>query len=192
MGLLDIFKKKPLVAKESIPAPPPFDADNFNKTFFGVESKESMATKSAVEINVEPTECLLKDFFIADIASIRPTTSEIWEPLEHIELGIFSLVNVRFIKDGTINLELSSNTNILSPELKEFIKSCVRSFGPTNGGDGELTSKDDFLLSRGLFSRMWKDIWVGMESHPYTGRKVLNLTIFNVERSSNIQMKRVK
>jgi hypothetical protein len=162
MGLFDIFKKKePSAAPTPVPPAPP------------VEEKPKQ----------------LKDFFKVDIVNLLSSEDDtIALSVDAMELGCFHSIKIETLKDGSHNIEMTSLSKLFTPEMYKFVASCTSAFGPTKLGEGNLTSKDVILLSKGLFSRMWKPLWLDMGRDEDTGLMALRLTIFNVEKNAFIEM----
>lgn len=141
------------------------------------------------DIIQEPSkDVLLKDFFKVDITTIRPDEGETRIILQEPELGMFHYIDFHITSDGTINLELLSLYKRFSKETIDLINLCAQKFGPTKAGETVITSRDEILLVKGLFSRMWKDIWFDVTTDWDTGLKALSLTIFNVEKTGFMKM----
>jgi hypothetical protein len=166
MGLFDIFKKK-----EVLPPPPP-------------------VPQPTQTLKVEETKSKhLKDFFKVDIVNLLSSEDDtIALSVEAMELGCFHSIKIKTLNDGSHNIEMTSLSKLFTPEMYKFVASCTSAFGPTKSGEGNLTSRDVILLSKGLFSRMWKPLWLDMGRDEDSGLMALRLTIFNVEKNAFIEM----
>lgn len=98
--------------------------------------------------------------------------------LDRPELGIFDKLEINGFDNNSHNLIFKSNKNVLSKELREFIKFCTNKFGLDSSKEGEITNKDLNYIRQGIFSRMWtkNNVWVDNNSN----RKIL-LTLFSVK-----------
>lgn len=133
---------------------------------------------------------LLRNFFKVDITTIRP--NENGEPLilDNPELGCFDYVNFYLNPDGSVhNIEFISLSKNFSKELIEFINICAKKFGPTKSGETIITARDYKLLSMGMFSRLWDNVWFDVSPDEETGLRALRLTIFNVKETANTQLR---
>jgi hypothetical protein len=172
MGLFDFFKKK-----EPGVTPPPVPSAHLT---------QQAPSPAPVE---EKKPKLLKDFFKMDIVNLVSSDDEtIALSVDAMELGCFHSIKIETLKDGSHNIEMTSLSKLFTPEMYKFVASCTSTFGPTNSGEGNLTTKDVILLSKGAFSRMWKSLWLDMGRDEETGLMVLRLTIFNVEKNAFIEM----
>ncbi|GEM_PF-1038902 len=98
--------------------------------------------------------------------------------LDRPELGIFDKLEINGFDNNSHNLIFKSNKNVLSKELREFIKFCTNKFGLDSSKEGEITNKDLNYIRQGIFSRMWTEnkVWIDNNSN---GEMLL--TLFSVE-----------
>jgi hypothetical protein len=176
MGLLDLFKKKePVITPAPIPAPP--------------TPPPPVPTPTPPPPPIEKKPTLLKDFFKVDIVNLLSSEDDtIIVSEDDKELGCFRTIRTWTLSDGSHNLEMTSFTKRFSPEMYEFVAACTSTFGKTKLGEGNITSKDVTFLIKGLFSRLWKPLWLDMGRDEDTGLTALRLTIFNVEKNAFIEM----
>lgn len=176
MGLLDLFKKKESsVIPTPMPAPPT------------PPPPVPTTTPPPPPIVKKPT--LLKDFFKIDIVNMLSSEDDtIIVSEDDKELGCFRTFKIHTLSDGTHNLEMTSFTKKFSPEMYEFVAACTSTFGKTTSGEGNLTSRDVTFLIKGVFSRLWKPLWLDMGKDEDSGLTALRLTIFNVEKNAFIEM----
>ena len=181
MGLFDFLKKKKessTISPPLPPTPPPFPK----------------AVARGVQIASDnPTVKTLNDFFEVDLLTLHPEDEENRNmlPQGKWEMGMFQFIDFHLNPDGTVhNISLGSLSKKVTPEFREFVKICANTFGPTKSGEKELTSRDEFLILQGVFSRMWPDLWIEMgRDTKDTGLLSINITIFNVKKTANTIMK---
>ena len=93
-------------------------------------------------------------------------------------MGIFNEIQINEFGNNDQTLIFKSDKNILSKELKQFIRFCLDKFGLDDINKGEITDNDLYHIQRGIFSRMWtkNNVWVDNNSD----RRML-LTLFSVK-----------
>lgn len=173
MGFFDKFKKKGYLQQSS------------RNT-----SREAAGSDSFLPhpIPSEPKTKRLADYFKMDIVNMNPNDSLDDTILKSCELGRFLHLYVSCKDDSINNIMFTSHTLSFSPELIEFINHCAKTFGPTSCGEGNVTARDTILLRKGIFSRMWKKVWVECGPDEKTGITVLRLTIFDPKNTGNIEL----
>lgn len=168
MGLFDIFKKNKAASKHQPKSQPiPQQCD--------VNEKQSIA-----------------DYFNFDILHISPKEYNERIVLTTAELGMFPYVEIHSKEGHISSIEFISHSKRFTPEIAEFIKRCAATFGATKSGETILTQRDNTLLERGLFSRMWTPIW--FECGPDDdngGIPAIRVTIFNPSTNGSINLKQV-
>lgn len=189
MGIFDIFRKKKLeevVDEEySVPEVPTCGHE------IVTEESESIPEVETPKSNLDAVpnrKRLLKDFFEIDILKLKSDEGETRIVLEEPLMGMFYYVEFHNLSDGSVNLEFLSHGKRFSKEVIDFVESCAKTFGPTQQGETVITPRDQQLLLRGVFSRMWKKIWLECSTDSDTGLKALCLTIFNVDETANYVM----
>lgn len=132
----------------------------------------------------------IADFFNIDILNLNIEEYSERVTLPTLELGMFPYVEVHS-KDGEINsIEFISHFKNFSSELTELINRCAATFGPTKSGESILTQRDNVLLQRGLFSRMWHTIWFECGTDEKNGclTTSIRVTIFNPSQNGSITL----
>ncbi|MBD5364780.1 MAG: hypothetical protein HDR79_07540 [Bacteroides sp.] len=156
------------------------------------QKKDTTSQQNTLETHIDSqnhTKSSLRDYFKIDITSISPKDGEKRLYLSEPELGIFHCIEFYFNDDGSINnLEFISAKQEFNQELIELINQCALTFGPTKIGETIITGRDIMLLKKGVFSRLWKDVWFDVSTDSETGIKGLTLTIFSVTKTANLQL----
>lgn len=169
MGIFDFFKKDKVVSKRlpQVLTPPPCPQ------LCEVRDKVSIA-----------------DYFNFDILNICSEDYPERVTLAKSELGMFPYVDVHY-KNGQVNyIEFISHSKKFTPEIAELISRCAITFGATKSGETSLTQRDNMLLERGLFSRMWTPIWFDCgPDYENGGITAIRLTIFNPSKNGTINLK---
>lgn len=132
---------------------------------------------------------IIADFFNTDILHLNHNDYKDRVVLDVPEMGMFYFVDARYVNGSLSNITFLSFSKILSPELINFVEKCANTFGPTQLGETSITSRDYFLLEKGLFSRMWKDLWVDCGPDDDNARMMaIRLTIFSPEKTGLIKL----
>lgn len=133
----------------------------------------------------------IADFFHTDILGINPKDCDgrVLLSDEQLELGNFNYIEVHTKNDEVCSIEFISLYKTFSPEVIEFINRCANTFGPTATGEKGITPNDHILLYKGVFSRLWKKVWV--ECGPdkeHDGLTALRVTIFSPASTGKIEL----
>lgn len=143
-------------------------------------------------LNTLEVKKTIADFFNTNILLITPQEDTHRITLSSPEFGLFNYVDVHIVNSKVNNLEFISHSLKLSPGLVEFINTCASVFGPTATGESQITHKDYLLLQKGLFSRLWRNVW--LECGPderNNGVLALRLTIFSPDTTGKIMLNNV-
>lgn len=129
----------------------------------------------------------IADFFNTDILNLKREDYLERVTLNRPELGIFYYVDGHCNGDEFSTIEFVSLSKKFSPELIEFINACAKTFGPTKNGEAEVGPRDHILLQKGLFSRLWKHIWIECGSDEDNGGlTAIRISIFSPIETGNL------
>ncbi|MDR1918526.1 MAG: hypothetical protein LBQ65_02635 [Tannerellaceae bacterium] len=111
------------------------------------------------------------DFFTIDIYHIFKHEPEFVEKYEDdygqtvekytlklntLELSVFNQVNILRYENGDYDLLFTSNSNVVSSELKDFVAYCADVLGPDFMQKRQFNDEDVRDLRLGIFSRVWR------------------------------------
>lgn len=96
--------------------------------------------------------------------------------LKELELGQFFEIEMIEPAAGEFNLIFKGRNNILTKEIEEFVAFCTNLYGLDDLGYGRIEDTDKIQASRNVFSRMWKDIWIGNMA-----AEKLEMTLFGIK-----------
>lgn len=158
MGLFDIFKKK----------------ENQVEELEAIPVRQSLAEFFSIDIHN------LNQYLSHDTDNGLKYTATVQEL--NNDMGLFKEAIIkRFKEDGSYQVELWADRTGMTSDLSEFVTICCKLYGPTKGGEGEITQRDYTLIERGAFSRLWDKVWVDMSTNE-DGNKVMTITLFNPEQ----------